>query len=146
MNRNQKGFTLIESLLVLSIFIVISSITVFSLQPQHSVLEDENFISQLSADLLYAQQYAIAHQDEVSVMFMSNQFKYYMVPKADSQPIVERDYSTNISLTEGSLPLAFRFLPDGNINKFGSFFIQTKIKQYRLTFLIGKGRFYVTEQ
>ncbi|MFL6554920.1 MAG: prepilin-type N-terminal cleavage/methylation domain-containing protein, partial [Bacillus sp. (in: firmicutes)] len=61
MKNDQNGFTLIESLLVLSIFMIISSITVFSLQPQHSVLEDEAFLTQLKADLFYSQQYAISH-------------------------------------------------------------------------------------
>ncbi|WP_160721651.1 competence type IV pilus minor pilin ComGD [Bacillus sp. USDA818B3_A] len=146
MIRSQNGFTLIESLLVLSIFMIISSITVFSLQPQDEVLQDEAFISQLKADLLYSQQYAISHQDEISIVFVPNQYIYYGITKGDKPPIVERSYPTSIYLTEGSLPLYFKFLPDGNVNKFGSFYIQTKKKTYRVTFLIGKGRFYVTEQ
>ncbi|WP_144563131.1 competence type IV pilus minor pilin ComGD [Neobacillus bataviensis] len=146
MNRFQKGFTLIESLLVLSMFMIISSITVFTLQPQHFVLEDEAFISQLRSDLLYTQQYAISHQYEVSIVVKPDQYKYYIIGKANRPPIVERNYSTNITITEGSIPLYFKFLPDGKVNKFGSFFIQTKKKKYRVTLLIGEGRFYVTEQ
>jgi competence protein ComGD len=146
MNRNQKGFTLIESLLVLSIFMIISFITAFSLQPQQFVLEDEAFITQLRADLLYAQQYAIAHQKEVSIAIEPHEYKYYLTLKAQWPPIEERSYSTNISITDGTMPLSFIFLPDGNLNKFGSFYIKTKKKSYRMTFLIGKGRFYVTEQ
>lgn len=145
MRRNQKGFTLVESLLVLSVFMILSLITAFSLQPQHDVLEDRVFISQLSADLLYAQQYAISHQKEVSILIVPSQYKYYMFASAAGTPIVERNYSTNIYLTEGSLPLNFNFLRDGNVNKFGSFYIQTKKNNYRITFLIGEGRFYVTE-
>lgn len=146
MNQNQKGFTLIESLLVLSIFMTISSITVFSLKPQHSVIEDEAFLTQLQADLLYAQQYAISHQREVSVIFMQNEYRYYMVMQSAPLPIIERNYSTNITLREGTIPLYFKFLGDGNVNKFGSFTIYTKKRCYQLTVLIGKGRFYVKEQ
>jgi competence protein ComGD len=146
MNRNQEGFTLIESLLVLSIFMIISFITAFSLQPQQFVLEDEAFITQLRADLFYAQQYAISHQDEVSIDIEPQEHRYYLSLKAHWPPLIDRYYSTNITLTNGSLPLSFKFLPDGNINKFGSFYIQTKKRYYRMTFLIGKGRFYVTEQ
>ncbi len=146
MTNNQKGFSLVETLLVLSIFMIISSITAFSLQPQHSVIEDDTFLNQLQADLLYGQQYAIAHQHEVSVVFIPSQYKYDLFIRTDLPPIVERNYSTNFSITEGSIPLYFKFLSDGNVNKFGSFYIQTKKKSYRVTLLIGKGRFYVTEQ
>jgi competence protein ComGD len=146
MSNNQKGFTLIESLLVLSIFMIISSVTVFALKPQHTVIEDKAFLTQLKADLYYAQQYAISHQHEVSVVFMPDEYKYYMFLRTEQPRIVERNYSTNFYLKEGTIPLYFKFLNDGNVNKFGSFFIQTKNKSYRLTVLIGKGRFYVIEQ
>ncbi|WML40544.1 competence type IV pilus minor pilin ComGD [Neobacillus sp. OS1-2] len=146
MSQNQKGFTLIESLLVLSIFMIISSITVFSLKPQHSVMEDEAFITQLQADLLYSQQYAISHQHEVSVVFMQNEYRYYMLEQSGKPPIIDRNYSTNINLREGTIPLYFKFLGDGDVNKFGSFTIYTKRKSYQLTILIGEGRFYVKEQ
>jgi competence protein ComGD len=145
MNTNQKGFTLIESLVVLSIFMIISSITVFSLKPQHSVMEDEAFLTQLKADLYYAQQYAISHQHEVSVVFVPEQYRYNMFLRPEMPPIVQRNYSTNIYLAEGSIPLYFKFLNDGNVNKFGTFIIQTKNKIYVITVLIGKGRFYVKE-
>ncbi|MFP5113585.1 competence type IV pilus minor pilin ComGD [Bacillaceae bacterium C204] len=145
MKNNQNGFTLIESLLVLSIFMIISSITVFSLKPQHSVLEDEAFLTQLKADLYYSQQYAISHQHEVTVVFLPAQYRYYMLLRPDLPPIVMRNYSTNIYLVEGSISLFFRFLNDGNVNQFGSFLIQTKNKTYQMTLLIGKGRFYVKE-
>jgi competence protein ComGD len=145
MKNNQKGFTLIESLLVLSIFMIISSITVFSLKPQHSVMEDTAFLTQLKADLYYAQQYAISHQDEVSIVFFPNQYRYSISLRPELPSIINRNYSTNIYINEGSIPLYFKFLKDGNVNKFGTFFIQTKNKKYVITFLIGKGRFYVKE-
>ncbi|MDR7237178.1 competence type IV pilus minor pilin ComGD [Neobacillus drentensis] len=145
MNNHQKGFTLIESLVVLSIFMIISSITVFSLKPQHTVMEDEAFLTQLKADLYYAQQYAISHQDEVSIVFFPSQNQYSIFLLPDLPPVVHRNYSKNITLTEGSLTLYFKFLSDGNVNKFGTIFIQTNNKRYVLTVLIGKGRFYVKE-
>jgi competence protein ComGD len=145
MNNNQKGFTLIESLLVLSIFMIISSITVFSLKPQQTVMEDEAFLTQLKADLYNAQQYAISHQVDVSIIFFPTQFRYSIFLQPELPPIVNRNYSTNINLTEGTIPLYFKYLSDGNVNKFGTLFIQTNNKKYVLTILIGKGRFYVKE-
>ncbi|MDQ6599636.1 prepilin-type N-terminal cleavage/methylation domain-containing protein [Bacillus salipaludis] len=146
MKNHQQGFTLIESLLVLAIFLILSSITVFSVKPQANRMEDETFISQLKADLFFAQQYAISHQHEVYVAFSENEYNYYIYERNDLPRLVERYYSNNIHVYPGTLSLYFRFLPDGNISKFGSFTIVTKDKQYRVTFLIGKGRFYVTEE
>ncbi|WML59755.1 competence type IV pilus minor pilin ComGD [Neobacillus sp. PS2-9] len=146
MNWNQKGFTLIESLLVLSIFMIISSVTVFTLKPQHTFMEKDSFFIQLKADLYYAQQYAISHQHEVLVQFVPKEYRYYMIYRAEERPIIERDYSHNVNFTEGTMPLSFKFLPDGNINKFGSLILYYRNKIYRLTFLIGEGRFYVSEQ
>jgi competence protein ComGD len=145
MNNDQKGFTLIESLVVLSIFMIISSITVFSLKPQHSIIEDEAFLTQLKSDLYFAQQYAISHQHEVSVVIIPEKYSYYLLLRTDLPPIIMRNYSKNIYFTVGSLPLYFKFLSDGNVNQFGTLFIQTKNKRYLLTVLIGKGRFYVKE-
>lgn len=146
MKSRQKGFTLIESLVVLSIFMIISSVTVFSLKPQQPIIEEEAFITQLKADLYYAQNFAISHQHEVSVVFMPGKYKYEMYLRTEIPPFIVRNYSKNIYVNEGSLPLYFKFLNDGNVNKFGTLYIQTNRKDYRLTVLIGKGRFYVAEQ
>ncbi|WP_144547667.1 competence type IV pilus minor pilin ComGD [Bacillus sp. X1(2014)] len=143
MKNDQNGFTLIESLLVLSIFMIISSITVFSLKPQRSVLEDEAFLTQFKADLYYSQQYAISHQHEVSVVILPSQYKYYMLLRPELPPIVIRNYSKNIILATSTLPLYFKFLNDGNVNQFGTLLIQTNNNTYQMTVLIGKGRFYV---
>jgi competence protein ComGD len=145
MNNAQKGFTLIESLVVLSIFMIISSITVFSLKPQHSIIQDEAFLTQFKSDLYFAQQYAISHQHEVSVVIIPEKYMYYLLLRTDLPPILTRNYSKNIYFSVGSLSLYFKFLSDGNVNQFGTLFIQTKNKKYQLTVLIGKGRFYVKE-
>lgn len=146
MKNKQKGFTLIESLLVLSIFMIISSITAFSLKPQYFRIEDNVFLTQLQADLLYGQQYAISHHCEVIVMFSEYKNEYSLNIRYDLPPIVERSYTAQIKVENGTLPLNFKFLSDGNVNKFGSFFIRTSDKSYRFTVLIGKGRFYVIEE
>ncbi|WP_132088321.1 competence type IV pilus minor pilin ComGD [Neobacillus niacini] len=144
MLRNQKGFTLIESLIVLSIFLIISSITAFNFKPQYNSANDKAFISQLKADLYYGQQYAISHQMEVKVIFYEYDHKYTLV--SGSNPIVERNHSPKIRVSQGTIPLFFKFNPNGNVDRFGTLFIRTAKKNYRLTVLIGKGRFYVIEE
>lgn len=146
LNRtDQKGFTLVESLLVLSIFIIISLVTAFSLKPENLGLEEKSFFAQLRADLLYGQQFAISHQSEVYVRFTESD-GYSIIYRYDLPPLVDRAYLNGMNAFEGTLPLAFKFLPDGNVSQFGSFEIKTCCKYYRFTVLIGKGRFYVIQE
>lgn len=146
MKTTEKGFTLIESLLVLSIFLLISLVTAFSIKPQYELKQSEMFLTQLKSDLLFGQQYAISHQKEVTVVISEKQHYYYLRSGFNLTPIVMRNYAENITISPGSLPLTFNFSPSGTINKFGSLYIQCWSKHYRLTFLIGKGRFYVVEE
>jgi competence protein ComGD len=141
----QGGFTLVESLLVLSIFLILTSVTALSLRPQNLFLSDHTFITQLQADLLYGQQFAISHQCEVFFKLTENS-EYTIYYRFDRPPLVTRPYSSEVQFYPGTLPLSFKFLSDGNISQFGSFSIKTCCKQYRITFLIGKGRFYVSEE
>lgn len=144
MSRGQNGFTLVESLLVLSIFLIISSVTAFSLKPQYFMVNNNEFLTRLQADLLYGQQYAISHQSEVFVRLTeSNGYTIYY--RYDLPPLVNRSYPEDMKVVGGTLPLSFKLLPDGNVNQFGSFEIHTCCKTYRFTVLIGKGRFYVVE-
>jgi competence protein ComGD len=143
---NEKGFTLTETLVVFSTFLLISSITLFLLKPQYTLLEKSMFFSQFKSDLLFAQQYAISHQMPVTVNIMSDKNYYYFCENFSGPIILERQYSKEIKLKEGSIPLYFYFLQNGNISRFGSFLIGIGADMYRLTFQIGKGRFYVTQE
>lgn len=146
MRLSEKGFTLIEALLVLSVFMILSAITAFPLKPQYEKAEIESFLVQFQADLYYAQQYAIVHQLETTVNIQADQHYYYIRARFDQPLLVRRVYSKNIDVIQQSQPLFFKFMPDGNINKFGTLGINCGSRIYRMTFLIGKGRFYVVEK
>lgn len=142
MKRNEKGFTLIESLFVLSIFLLIASLSLLLLRPHHSFLEKEMFFSQLKTDIYYAQHHALTSQKPVTMNFDPRRH-YYYVRKYNGELLLERYFSDDITVAEGSLKLYLRFNADGNISEFGSLFIYIGDEMYRLTFLIGRGRFYV---
>lgn len=144
--RNENGFTLTETLVVFSIFLLVSSITLIMLRPQTNILEKNLFFSQFKSDLLFAQQYAISHQTMITVNIMSERNYYYFRENLTGPIILQRQYSKDIDISEGSLSLYFQYLPDGNISKFGSFYIRIGGGLYRMTFQIGKGRFYVTKE
>ncbi len=123
-----------------------SSILAFVLKPQFFFLEKQRFFNQLKADLYYGQQYAISHQHEVYVYFIPEQNMYYIKGRDTKDFLIRRDIPEGITVAIGSQQLFFQFQPDGNINKFGSINIFVGKDKYRLTFLIGKGRFYVEKE
>lgn len=143
---NENGFTLIELLLVFTVFLIISSSSLILLKPYNSSLEREEFFSQFKSDIFYAQQYAICHQREVTINIIPEKRFYYIRDRLMGVNIIERTYSEGINVREGSLPLYIQFTQEGNIVRFGTIFVNIGEDPYRITFLIGKGRFYVTRE
>lgn len=142
----EKGFTLIESLFVLAVFMIIVSVSAFCFKDQYERMESEAFLNQLQADLFHGQQYAISHQHIVSVNFFPGEHYYTLRYTSISPPILTRYYSNTITISPGTLARFFDFTPSGATDKSGSFLINCGSKNYRLTVLIGKGRFYVVEE
>lgn len=142
---NTKGFTLIESLIVLSIVAIISTVTLFLMKPYQLFFEKKLFLSQLQSDFYVAQQYAISHQRDITVTILPEQKYYYIRDRYDAPFVLERYYSSNVNIKPGSLTLSFKFLPNGNANQIGSFYIQIGEKYYRFTMQLGKGRFYIVD-
>lgn len=140
--RNEQGFTLMESLLVLAIFMMILTISYFPLKFHEQLLEKQMFFHQLKGDLLYAQQYALTSQKRVSFNFVTPQH-YYYIKNDNHQTILRREYPPYIRIAAGSQPTAFYFLSNGNISQFGTLYIYVEKEIYQLTFQLGRGRFYV---
>jgi len=142
----EGGFTLLEMLIVMAVMMVMASVTAVYIGPIKQNIEAEEFILKLETDLLYAQQYAISHQHEVYVNIMAEK-NYYYIRERDSYPLLaERTYSEDIIITGAPSLLYFKYTPDGNISKFGSFYITVGKERYRFTISIGKGRFYVSKE
>lgn len=146
MNNSEDGFTLLESLFVLSVFLIIASVSAILLKSQFLSLEKQQFISQLKADLLYGQQYALSHQVLITVHILPEENFYYLREGHNKGFLIEREIPDTITIMEGTMKLFFYFHPDGNINRFGSFIIMVDAVRYKMTFLIGKGRFYVAKE
>ncbi|WP_442594886.1 competence type IV pilus minor pilin ComGD [Neobacillus sp. D3-1R] len=142
---DNKGFTLIESLIVFSMVAIISTGTLFFFKPHQLFFEKKLFLSQLLSDFYIAQQYAISHQREITVSIIPEQQYYYIRERYDSPIIIERNYSERIKIKPGSLPLSFKFLPNGNASQIGVFYIRIGDKSYQFTMQLGKGRFYIVD-
>ena len=71
---------------------------------------------------------------------------YYYAKDYEGKILLERYYSKNIRAVEGSLKLSWVFNANGNMPEFGSIYFKIGTENYRLTFLIGRGRFYVVKE
>jgi competence protein ComGD len=145
--NHSGGFTMVEMLIVLSAFLMLTLTSAFLFSPQKAMLEKDLFFSQLKSDLLYSQQYAISHQETITVHIVP-EGNYYYIRGADyaAPYLALRHYSPQIKLKKGTMNLLFNYMPDGNIDSFGSIYVTAGAKKYKLMIQIGKGRFYVLEE
>lgn len=147
---NQKGFTLMELLLVLSTFLVIASISVILLfRPQYYVVEKERFLSQFKADFFYSQQYAIANQKSLTFYISPKDNRYFVKELPSNITLIDRTIPKSITVeqgTMGTMIINFGFDPSGEINRFGTIYFIVGKQRYKITFQIGAGRFYVVKE
>ncbi|WP_083413092.1 competence type IV pilus minor pilin ComGD [Bacillus massilinigeriensis] len=145
-HESQGGFTLIEMLLVLSIAMIIFSAGFLIMKPSFYLMEKTLFMSDFRSDLLLAQQAAISHQQIVSVNIMPSSHTYYIRRTGESGSFYHREYSSNVTISPVTMPSYFQYMPDGNVNRFGSMYVFIGNKALRMTFTIGSGRVYVVEK
>ncbi|MEH7238477.1 competence type IV pilus minor pilin ComGD [Bacillus sp. JJ1562] len=143
---NNKGFTLIEALIVLSIVIIISSISLLQLRPLHESKKMDQFLEQLQNDIFFSQQYAISHS-ETTMLYFSPSGSYYRLTRGSSYEVIflrKVDPAIRIQLT--TLGQNLVFTSNGNIQRAGEIRFSYKESTYVVTFLLGKGRFYVSKR
>lgn len=139
-------------LLVLSIFILISSISSILLRPQYLWYEKERFFSQFKADILYSQQYAISHQKQLLVYIYPKEKRYVVIEKLTDISVIDRIVPKSIEIEKGSLAvqgvphMTFEISSNGKLNRFGTFYFLVDRERYKITFQIGAGRFYVVKE
>ncbi|OMP67688.1 competence type IV pilus minor pilin ComGD [Domibacillus epiphyticus] len=147
MVRNEGGFTLLEMMLVLTVFMVCFGAALIPLLNIVDEVNDQQFFNQLERDLLEAQSYAIVNNVGVIVYFFeAGQHKYSISTyESNRQILAERTIPDHFIPVKGSMP-DIMFLKSGMTNKFGTVYFKTNKKRTKLIFLIGRGRFYFLEE
>ena len=146
LTKGEKGFTLIETMIMLTVILVLLSIAVLPFPKLAANFEKEQFLNQLQADLFFAQSYAIAKQETVEVRFIHKEDRYTIRSRtATANFLVQRNIPDTIRYIDGSLA-TLSFLQNGNTNSFGTVHFKYRDQYISLIFQIGKGRFYVKEQ
>ncbi|WP_026689284.1 prepilin-type N-terminal cleavage/methylation domain-containing protein [Alteribacter aurantiacus] len=140
--QNNKGYTLIELVVVVSILSVLLMVAIPGIKKPEAN-EAELFFEVLEKDLYYAQIKAIT--DGLSVHFVFNAHEgYYKVMQGRTELRV-RTFPEGLNFSGTSMGLSNpRFLPSGRIERSGTTsFIYHGSTIYRVVFVFIRGRFYI---
>ena len=134
---NEKGFTMLEMLLVLMIVMVVSSSVLFLISPKMKKVEEERFYKQLHLDILRLQAISIGDLGYTVLDFPNNRTKYE--GKMRGVLLFEKEFPKHIRLSSNSSLKDIAFHPNGNISDFGNLLFKTDDGEKRMTVYIGRG-------
>ncbi|MED4530699.1 competence type IV pilus minor pilin ComGD [Metabacillus fastidiosus] len=140
-----RGFTLLESLLVLMIVSIMSLVTIINIAPVYERKILHTFFEQFEKDVLYAQQHAITYQVSVYIVFPQDEHVYKIQLTESGNGTITRNIDENLTFQFHNIPPFLVYTPSGAIVKSGTMFIHYKNKKYRIVFYLGRGRFNVEE-
>ncbi|WP_244658419.1 competence type IV pilus minor pilin ComGD [Priestia megaterium] len=137
----QKGFTLIEMLMVLFIVQVMMFSIIVAIRPLVEYYKITLFLRQLQSDTFYVQQTAMNRESPIKINFAPKGAEYIV---SDSRAVLyKRAYDSTIQITFGSGNSTIQYNKNGNISQAKTIFISNQKFKYKVTFQIGRGRFYV---
>jgi len=144
--KKQAGFTLLESLLILIITAGLLLLPTLSIDQMTDSIQIDLFFRELTAKMTMMHNHTLLHNEGTSVQFApSNELIRFRVAGDSTHPL-----NTEISLADKPYSLeridyhAFSFKAvTGNISRSDSIHFNTTEGNYRLTYLLGSGRFYV---
>ncbi|MFJ8419596.1 competence type IV pilus minor pilin ComGD [Bacillus wiedmannii] len=141
----QKGFTLLEMLLVLFAISVLSMVTYFNVHSLHEKQKVEQFLRQFSNDILYMQQLAINRQKHYTLRWYEDRHTYYIGELSENLTIIKREYDSDIQIDLNTFPNPMTYNPSGNINRGGTILLSYRSYKYEIVFQLGRGRFTYRE-
>lgn len=145
MESKEKGFTLIEVLLVLFIVVLIGSIVshVSYKLSEESVVDQ--FIHQVTLDIQRMQTLAMEKEVYTTIVFLDNGTYKGYIQNEYNNPLLEKQFPTNIKLNKNSNLKRIRFNINGDIIEFGSIVFFTYDGYRQLIVNIEKGRLKIVE-
>lgn len=141
----EKGYTLVEALIVLSLVFIVTTISFVSFQPLHRHLQINHFFNQLQLDISYAQMYAMSHNNDVHISFLPASHQYIVQPGGFQPSLIKRSFSEKIDLQLSTLPATVTFMQTGMIRMSGKMYVRYYNDYYVFVFLFGKGQTYVNK-
>lgn len=146
-NHKEGGFTLLEIMIVLAVFTVCFGAALIPLRTVAENVRDRQFFEQVERDLFAAQAYAVAKNKNVIVDFFETGGSHYHIYTYEQprETIMLREIPDRFLLDRQGIN-SITFLRTGTTNRFGTLYFTAGEKSTKLTFLIGRGRFYFSEE
>ncbi|TXR89788.1 competence protein ComG [Bacillus sp. SH7-1] len=141
----QKGFTLLEMLLVLFAISILSMVTYYNVHSLYEKQKIEQFLRQFSNDILYMQQLAINRQKHYTLRWHKDRHMYYIGESSTNLSIIKREYDSDIQIDLNTFPNPMTYNPSGNINRGGTILLSYRSYKYDIVFQLGRGRFTYRE-
>lgn len=129
-----KGFTLIEVLLTLSIIIILSVLTFPYINTQSLAYDDDMIQYQIASIIDHAKSHALTNHQQVNVTFTHNTISYQATQKSMQYILPEGCYFSHLKKVY--------FNKNGNINQANHIFVHLKNKSLKLVFHLGNGDYY----
>ncbi|MFS0780940.1 competence type IV pilus minor pilin ComGD [Bacillus sp. 1P06AnD] len=142
--NSQTGYTLVEMLVVLSIFLMLVSVTLSYIPKYKEKKEMHFFLRQFSSDYFHAQAYAISHG--VTVYFTIDPAKRLYFAQLDTEErLYTKPIPKSVEHRETTLGKRIYFNSVGNVSKSGVWLFAGKYSKYSFTVMLGRGRHYYVE-
>lgn len=139
----KNGFTLLELLIVLSIWSVLILLVTPIAYATINSQQEEPFFELLEYDFLYMQRLSTLTKDKVDFRVRGN---HYVITKdSGAKEILKREIPAGWKINMRTL-LSISFDENGRVRQPITIIITTKHSEYNLVFPLGKGRYYVVKQ
>lgn len=139
--QGEGGFTLLETLLSLTIITILFTMSMPLMLKQLKAYETKQFIAVLESDILYAQNNALGKSGSGRTRVQFNEKDYTITENAYG--LVQRPYPNQLKINAAVRRVTYN--NSGNIIDPKSIDVIHDHERYQLTFPFGKGRFYVNK-
>lgn len=139
---NEGGFTLVELIIILSIWLLILSFTIPLVVKDVNKLKERQYLNSFQSDVIYAQSLAMGTENKVRITFTSTNYNIM----ENQRKIIQRTIPENWQVEASLMKNMIEFGITGQILNPGAINIKTAHSQYSIVFPFGKGRGYVVEK
>lgn len=141
----EKGFTLIEQLLIVMIFSILLSIIGGKVPKILESAEAKKQVNLLKQDLQLASYTAFIKKTRVTVEFHPTNVSYQVIEQNSEQIIASNPHKKG-TIKQFTFQKGLHFNKNGHPNSGGSLIVQFGSQIYKLTIYLGSGRIHVQQQ
>lgn len=141
MNK-QKGFSLVELIIVLAIWLLILTLSVPLIAKDINKIKAMNHLNVFQSDVMYAQSLAMKAQNKIRIIFTSNSYSIM----ENQKRLIHKTFPSNWSVEASLMKNVIDFDFTGRIQNPGTINIKTPHSQFSIVFPFGKARGYIVER